>query len=113
MYLKCIFANYATVILYQEEVLHVYIWSTSAGTEVDFVIEAEGKLISIEVKLSATQWPKMASGLNTFRKDFGKKAAPGYLVHPGNVRLPRGGGIVAIPFTELRYCFLLFQTLSS
>ena len=88
-------------LLRRGEVPHVYFWRTSAGTEVDFVIEAEGKLIPVEVKLSATPRPKMASGLNTFKKDFSKKAGPGYLVHPGDVRLPMGEGIVAIPFTEL------------
>jgi uncharacterized protein len=49
----------------------------------------------------ATPRPKMASGLNTFKKDFGKKAGTGYLIHPGDVRLPLGQGVVALPFTEL------------
>jgi hypothetical protein len=60
--------------LRQGEVSYVYFWRMSAGTEVDFVIEAEGKLIPIEVKLSATPRPEMAKGLNAFEKDYGKKA---------------------------------------
>ena len=85
----------------QGEQPHLYFWRTSAGTEVDIIIEAGGKLIPVEVKLSATPRPAMASGLNTFRKDFGKKAGAGFLVHPGDVRLPLGQGVVALPFTEL------------
>ena len=80
---------------------HLYFWRTSAGTEVDIIIETGGKLIPVEVKLSATPRPAMASGLNTFRKDFRKKAGAGFLVHPGDVRLPLGQDIVAIPFTAL------------
>jgi len=85
----------------QGEQPHLYFWRTSAGTEVDIIIEAGGKLIPVEVKLSATPRPAMASGLNTFRKDFGKKAGAGFLVHPGDVRLPLGQEVAAIPFTEL------------
>jgi len=31
----------------------------------------------------------------------GKKAGSGYLVHPGDVSLPLGQEVVALPFTEL------------
>jgi predicted AAA+ superfamily ATPase len=79
----------------------VYFWRTSAGTEVDIVVEAAGKLVPIEVKLSATPRPSMASSIKTFQEDFGDKAMPGYVVHPGNVRLPLGANVTALPFTEL------------
>jgi predicted AAA+ superfamily ATPase len=79
----------------------VYFWRTSAGTEVDIVVEAAGKLVPIEVKLSATPRPTMASSIKTFQEDFGDKAMPGYVVHSGNVRLPLGANVTALPFTEL------------
>ena len=79
----------------------VYFWRTSSGTEVDIVIETAGKLIPIEVKLSATPRPTMASSIKTFQEDFGGKVAPGYVVHPGDVRLPLGANVTALPFTEL------------
>jgi hypothetical protein len=79
----------------------VYFWRTSAGREVDFVVEANGGLIPIEVKLSSTPRPSMADSIRTFQADFGKKARPGYVVHPGDVRLPLGPGATAIPFAEL------------
>ena len=36
-----------------------------------------------------------------FQKDRGVNAAPGYVVHPGNIKLPIGPNVTALPFTEL------------
>jgi hypothetical protein len=69
--------------------------------EVDIVVEAAGRLVPIEVKLSATPRPAMASSIKTFREDFGNRAAPGYVVHPGDVRLPLGSNLTVLPFGEL------------
>jgi len=79
----------------------IYFWRTSAGTEVDVVLETGGKLVPIEVKLSATPKPAMASSIFSFRRDFAERAAPGYVVHPGSITLPLGEGVKAIPFAEL------------
>jgi len=79
----------------------VYFWRTTAGTEVDIVVEAEGNLVPIEVKLSATPRTAMASGVKIFRKDLEDKTMPGYVIHPGNVALPLGQGVLALPFAEL------------
>ena len=79
----------------------VYFWRTAAGTEVDIVVEAGAKLVPIEVKLSATPRSAMASALKTFQRDFGDKVLEGYVVHPGNITLPLGSGITALPFSEL------------
>ena len=61
----------------------VHFWRTSAGVEVDLVVEAGGRAIPIEVKLSATPRPAMAQAIRTFQKDLGVKAGPGFVVHPG------------------------------
>jgi len=79
----------------------VYFWRTIVGTEVDIVVEAGGKLVPIEVKLSATPRPAMASAIKIFRKDLGAKAMPGYVVHPGDITLPLGLGVTALPFSNL------------
>jgi len=79
----------------------VYFWRTVAGTEVDIVVEAGAKLVPIEVKLSATPRSAMASALKTFQRDFGDKVLEGYVVHPGNIMLPLGSGVTALPFSEL------------
>ena len=74
---------------------------SATGTEVDILVETDGKLVPIEVKLNATPRPAMAGGIKTFRKDFGAKVLPGYVVHPGSVRLPLGSGVTALPYTQL------------
>jgi len=79
----------------------VYFWRTSTGTEVDIVVETAGRLVPIEVKLSATPRPAMASSIRTFEEDFGDRAMPGYVVHPGDMRLPLGSNATALPFVEL------------
>ena len=79
----------------------VFFWRTSAGTEVDFVVACAGKLVPIEVKLSATPRPGMAASIRTMRRDFGDQAMAGYVVHPGDVQLPLGPGVTAHPFTDL------------
>lgn len=79
----------------------VYFWRTAAGSEVDIVVQASGKLVPVEVKLSATPRPPMASSIKRFQEDFGDIALPGYVVHPGNTRLPLGSNVTALPFGEL------------
>ncbi|MBI5233278.1 MAG: ATP-binding protein [Deltaproteobacteria bacterium] len=79
----------------------MYFWRTSAGIEVDIVVESERRLVPIEVKLSSTPLPFMAKSLKTFHEDLGDKAAPGYVLHTGDVRLPLGTGVTALPFTDL------------
>jgi hypothetical protein len=83
------------------EEARVYFWRTSAGMEVDIVVEADEKLIPIEVKLSSTPRPAMAAGIKSFREVFGDKSMNGYVIHPGDVRLPLGQQIVALPFSDL------------
>ena len=43
----------------------------------------------------------MAAGIQAFRRDLGKRAAAGYVVHPGDVRLPPAPNITALSFSEL------------
>jgi uncharacterized protein len=59
-------------------------WRTSIGEEVDFVIEAGGKLLPIEVKSTARPRIGDAAHLRTFRAEYGKKARAGLLLHTGN-----------------------------
>lgn len=79
----------------------IYFWRTSAGVEVDLVVEAGGRLIPIEVKLSATPRPAMASGIRAFQDDLGEKAGKAFVIHPGDVRLPLAPQVVALPLAEL------------
>ena len=79
----------------------VYFWRTTAGTEVDFVVETGAGLIPIEVKLSATPRPAMGNAIRTFQGDIESAATPGYVVHPGDIPLPLGPGVTALPFADL------------
>jgi len=79
----------------------VYFWRTTAGTEVDFVVADGTNLVPIEVKLSATPRPGMASAVKTFQNDFRDKAMAGYVVHPGDSILPLGPKVTALPFYRL------------
>ena len=79
----------------------VYFWRTAAGAEVDIVVAEGGRLIPLEIKLSATPRPAMARHLKVFQKDLEDHAAPGYVIHPGEVRLPLAPGVVALPFSDL------------
>jgi len=79
----------------------VYFWRTSAGAEIDILVAHEGRLVPIEVKASATPRPAMAETIRVFRRDHAQKAMSGYVVHPGNVRLPLAPGVSALPFDEL------------
>jgi hypothetical protein len=88
-------------LVHRGEEPQIYFWRTASGAEVDIVVEAGGKLVPIEVKLSATPRPAMAGGIKTFQKDFGARAAPGYVIHPGDVRLPLAPEVMALPFAEV------------
>jgi predicted AAA+ superfamily ATPase len=79
----------------------LYFYRTSAGIEVDIVVEFGSRLVPLEVKLSSTPRPAMASSIKTFREDFKEKAALGYILHTGSVQLPLGPGVTALPFRKL------------
>ncbi len=79
----------------------VSFWRTAAGAEVDLVVEADGRAVPVEVKLSATPRPAMGRHVRAFLADYPDQADRGYVVHPGDVRLPLGEGVEAVPFGAL------------
>lgn len=79
----------------------LYFWRTQTGVEVDLVVDLGQRLIPIEVKASATPRPAMAGGIRTFREDLGERVGPGYVIHPGDVTLPLGAGVTALPWGEM------------
>jgi hypothetical protein len=96
-----VFSEIVKTLTHRGEEPRVYFWRTSTGTEVDFVIETDRKLIPVEVKLSSTPRPAMAAGVKSFREAFVGRTETGYVVHPGDVRLPLGQEVIALPFSEL------------
>lgn len=79
----------------------LYYWRTTAGSEVDVIVETQAGLAPLEIKLSQTPQLEMAKELQAFRRDFKEKALPGYVIHPGEVALPLGGGVTALPLSRL------------
>ncbi len=79
----------------------IWFWRTAAGSEVDIVIESGGKLCPLEIKLSATPSPAHAKAIHEFKSLFAERALPGYVIHSGDVRLPLGAGVTALPFGDL------------
>lgn len=75
----------------------LYYWSTSAGSEIDFVIYGKGIFHAIEVKNAATIHPQDLRALKAFGEDYPE--AKRFLVYRGNERLMRDG-ISIVPATE-------------
>jgi hypothetical protein len=89
-------------LVHRGEEPRLYFWRTSTGTEVDLLVElGGGEMVPIEVKTSATPRPIMAKSIRALRRDLGERVHPGYVVHPGDVRLPLGDGDLALPFADL------------
>ena len=76
-------------------------WRTAVGEEVDFVIEAGGKLLPIEVK--ATSRPRLADAthLRTFRQEYGKKSRAGLLLHAGTLLEWIAPDVLAVPWWKV------------
>ncbi len=79
----------------------IHFWRTSTGSEVDFLVETPSALIPVEVKASSTPRPGMAAGIQALRRDLGDRVGPGYVVHTGDVAVPLGHGVTALPFGSL------------
>ena len=79
----------------------VYFWRTSAGSEVDFLVEDALDLVPIEVELASSPRAAMARGIVRLKGDLVDRVSRGFVVHTGPHRMPLRGGIAAIPFREL------------
>jgi predicted AAA+ superfamily ATPase len=79
----------------------LFFWRTSSGDEVDLLIETPSGLLALEIKSTATPLPAMARGISRFRESVRHARSGGYVVHTGDISLPLGDGVVALPFNEL------------
>jgi len=76
----------------------LYYWRTTIGEEVDFVIEAGGRLLPIEVKATTRPALRDAANLRTFRGEYGKKARAGLLLHTGTKLEWLTPDVLAVPW---------------
>ncbi len=72
------------------------------GNEVDLLVErANGDLVGIEVKATATPRSRDAAGLKLLRDKLGKRFRQGFVLHLGPTQLPMGDRISAVPLAAL------------
>ncbi len=76
----------------------IYYWRTATGQEVDFVIEAGGQLLPVEVKASARPRLPDATGLRLFRAEYGDQARAGLLLHTGHMLEWLAPDVLAAPW---------------
>lgn len=94
-------ADLLKIFLHRGEEPAMYYWRTSHGSEVDLVIETQSGLVPLEIKQTETPRPEMAKGIVSFKADFKKKAALGYVVFPGDVVLPLAENVTSLPLAQL------------
>jgi predicted AAA+ superfamily ATPase len=73
-------------------------WRTATGEEVDFVIEADDRLLPVEVKAAARPRLGDAALLRSFRAEYGKKARAGLLLHTGSTLEWLAPDVLAAPW---------------
>ena len=79
----------------------VLYWRTAAGEEVDFVIEAEGKVVPIEVKATARPRVSDARHLSSFRQEYRGRSRAALLLHTGDRVEWLAPGVLAAPWWKV------------
>jgi hypothetical protein len=77
-----------------------WFWRSQDGLEVDLVVEIGGRVVPVEVKLTATPTARHAETLARFRRLVGDDADPGLVVCRVERPVPLPGGALAIPWTD-------------
>jgi predicted AAA+ superfamily ATPase len=77
-----------------------FFWRAQGGTEVDLIIQAQGKLWPIEIKLTATPSAHHLKGVNSFKELAGKEASQqGLLVCNTAKKIELPGDNIALPWS--------------
>ena len=79
----------------------VFHWRTTAGEEVDFVVEAGGRLLPIEIESAGRPRIGDAARLRTFRTEYGSEARAGLLLHTGSALEWLAPDVLAVPWWKL------------
>lgn len=82
------------------EIPRVYWWRTSNGNEVDFIMEREGKIIPIEVKMTSNVRKSLIKGLSLFVDLFSDEVEKAYLVTLSGESFLFDKNIETVPFYE-------------
>jgi predicted AAA+ superfamily ATPase len=101
-----LFENFVVLELFKhaawsEELVQLFHFRSQSGREVDVVIESGGRVVGIEIKLSATPSPRDFAGLKMLQKHLGEKFVRGVLIHTGREVVPFGKNLHAVAISEL------------
>ena len=88
------------------EIPRVFWWRTSYGEEVDFIIEREGKIIPLEVKMTSRANKDLARGLFSFSKLFADDIKKSILINLSDKKMLLGDRVEAQPFSQFIKCEL-------
>lgn len=81
--------------------VELFYWRTSIGEEVDFVVEAAGGLLPIEVKTTRKPRFRDVAHLRTFRAEYGERSRPGILLHDGELLDWMTPDALAVPWWKI------------
>jgi len=81
-------------------------WRDTAGPEVDYILELNGKYIPIEVKWSDAPNAHDTRHLKKFMEEYPQKAEKGYIVCQTPHRYKINNDILALPWQELDFIFI-------
>lgn len=73
-------------------------WRATTGEEVDFVVEADGAVLPIEIKAITQPRIKDAIHLQTFRREYADRSRAALLLHVGSTLEWLAPGILAAPW---------------
>ena len=76
-------------------------WRTTVDEEIDFVIEADDRLLPIEIKSSARPRLGDAGHLRAFQTEYGEQARAGLLLHAGQMLEWLGPRVLAAPWWKV------------
>ncbi|MDD5434250.1 MAG: DUF4143 domain-containing protein [Nitrospira sp.] len=76
---------------------NMFYWRTTAGKEVDFIIEHGKRLLAFEVKLTNNPSFSDIKNLLTFIETF-PKVTLGVLIHSGNTVMRLHSKVIAVPW---------------
>ena len=76
----------------------VLYWRTTTGVEVDFVVEANDRLLAVEAKTTANPGHRDTRGLRLLRDEYGERFAGGLLLHTGSETQWMAEKILAVPW---------------
>lgn len=73
-------------------------WRTTTDREVDFVVEAGGRLLAVEVKAAPNPGLADTRGLRLFRDEYPERFTGGLLLHGGREMQWMAEGVLAVPW---------------